>query len=157
MSDKHILLGKTLERIEITEDRKAIRFISEGQALVARCDADCCSYTWVEDFLNPNALIGSPITEVNNLDLPENLQGPTKTENYEEKMHYYGIQIKTAKGTATIAYRNSSNGYYGGSLIFPDEHFWGGVYEQNIADETDWQVLAESFSQTPSSNPKEEG
>lgn len=38
---------------------------------------------------------------------------------------YYGCAIETAKGRFTIAYRNSSNGYYGGWLTWPTDGFYG--------------------------------
>ena len=41
---------------------------------------------------------------------------PTKTDNCEEEMSYYFYEITTNKGSYMIEMRNSSNGYYGGSL-----------------------------------------
>ena len=50
------------------------------------------------------------------LDLPPELCGPTSTLHDEDVMQYYGTVIDTLKGRCTIAFRNSSNGYYGGNL-----------------------------------------
>ena len=36
-----------------------------------------------------------------------------------DEVEFYGLSIKTDKGEIVIDYRNSSNGYYGGSLCWP--------------------------------------
>ena len=41
------------------------------------------------------------------------------------------MKITTDRGHIIVDYRNESNGYYGGSLSWPDDHFYGGVYGQN--------------------------
>lgn len=52
----------------------------------------------------------------------------------DECIKYYGFKITTSKGHIIIDYRNSSNGYYGGSLEWPDtDYFYGGVYRQNVS------------------------
>ncbi len=40
-------------------------------------------------------------------------------------------------GACVIDYRNESNGYYGGDLVWPGKahHFYGGVYGQNVSTE----------------------
>lgn len=113
----NLLVGMTLKQILLSEDRTFIQFMAiDGQILLAKAEGDCCSSTWIEDVLFPDAAIGSEILAADDIDLPEHLHTPTITENYEDSMEYYGFQIRTTKGVTTIAYRNSSNGYYGGRL-----------------------------------------
>lgn len=142
-NDGKILVGRVIQSIELATDRQAIRFnFNAGDSVIARCDADCCSLTWIEDIINPEAAIGAEVITVGDLDLPEELRQTTKTGNYEEEMAYYGFYIETGKGRCTIAYRNSSNGYYGGSLSWPGDHFYGGVHDQNVSND-DWKNVIE--------------
>lgn len=62
-------------------------------------------------------------------------------------MAYYGCKITTGKGYALIDYRNSSNGYYGGSLSWPDDHHYGGVSGQNNSNE-EWRRIDEAQDAT---------
>lgn len=145
MSDeKNQLIGKTIKQVLLTEDRGAIKFVlADGDEVVAMCDGDCCSHTWIEDVLNLDAALGAEVVSVEDIDLPAEFQQPTKTDHYEEEMAYYGLAINTTKGRCTIAYRNSSNGYYGGNLSWPGEHYYGGVYGQNRAEEQWKDVVPE--------------
>jgi hypothetical protein len=45
---------------------------------------------------------------------------------------YYGLKVTTDKGEMVVDYRNDSNGYYGGSLTWPGQSHYGGVYGQNV-------------------------
>jgi len=138
----NVLVGKTIVAVLLADDRGAIRFVlDDGTDIIARCDGDCCSHTWIEDVLAPEAAIGK-VHAADDMSLPEEFRVPTKTGNYEEEMAYYGFFIETDKGRCTLAYRNSSNGYYGGSLSWPDEYHYGGVFGQNNGNLTKWNTLA---------------
>jgi hypothetical protein len=127
---KHILEGKIILDIKIADDKEAIKFITDQGEIVAKCDADCCSHTWIESIELPCAFPAI----VNSI---ENLRLKDDKENNDETIRFYGCKILTNKGDIIIDYRNSSNGYYGGSLCWPDEEddFYGGVYGQNISSE----------------------
>lgn len=51
------------------------------------------------------------VRAVEHIDMPD--LGST---NEDACIAYYGMKITTEKGRCVIDYRNSSNGYYGGSL-----------------------------------------
>lgn len=140
---KNQLVGKVVRAVYVANDDAAIRFDVDGEdPIVARCDGECCSTTWIEDVIGVEALIGTPILRAEDVSLPDALHTKTKTDHYEEEMAYYGFVIDTAQGRCLIAYRNSSNGYYGGSLWWPgDGYYYGGVHDQNISKEN-WKVLA---------------
>jgi hypothetical protein len=130
MSEKHVLIGKTITDLLIADDQGALLFKTPEGDIVARCDGDCCSHTWVEDVELPALGFPAVVLSVENLDMPTG--APTKTEHFEEEMQYYGCKIVTDRGDIVIAYRNSSNGYYGGSLSWPDDGYhYGGVFGQN--------------------------
>lgn len=139
------LVGKTITNIFLAADKGAIKFVlSDGSEVIARCDGDCCSQTWIEDVINPEFAIGAEVMKAEDIDLPEEFCTKTKTDYYEEEMQYYGFLIETSKGRFTLAYRNSSNGYYGGSLVWwpGDEEwrFYGGVHGQNVSNE-EWEEV----------------
>lgn len=129
--NQHVLVGETIEAVDIAEDKLALRFrLSDGREIVARVDGDCCSSTWIESLDDPEALLGT-VTEVADIEMPD-LGSPGD----DEYIAYYGCRIATNRGVCVIDYRNSSNGYYGGNLHWPsDRWYYGGVYGQNISAE----------------------
>jgi hypothetical protein len=130
------LVGKTILQIQLAADREAIRFVTDQGEVIARCDADCCSHTWIEHIELPAR--GFPALVISaenlNLDKPDSWDGG-------DCVTFYGFAIRTDKGDMVIDYRNSSNGYYGGSLEWPDSgYFYGGVYGQNISKQ-EWRDI----------------
>lgn len=146
MEDQNPLVGKTISAIYLADHQGAIKFdLDDSTTVEALCDGDCCSHTWIEEIINHEAAIGSPVTKVEEIDLPEEFCGLTKTDHFEEEMQFYGCAIETAKGRCTIAYRNSSNGYYGGRLAWPsddDHYYYGGVFGQNKSNK-EWKLITE--------------
>lgn len=109
------LLNKVIKKIFISEGESHIKFIlSDNSEMIYVTDADCCSETWFSDFTGIDCLINQEILEVEELLLPINklLLAQRSRQEYDE---LYGYCFKTQKGYATLEYRNSSNGYYGGS------------------------------------------
>jgi hypothetical protein len=87
----------------------------EGVVLVEACgaeihldtDADCCSSTWFEGVDGLDNMNDAVITGAEDTFLRDEQGG-------EEK--FYSFKITTTKGYVDLPYRNSSNGYYGGSV-----------------------------------------
>ncbi len=135
--EQHVLVGKILTGIQIAEDKGAIRCAIDGGEIIARADGDCCSHSWIESVELPALGFPCLVTAVSDLDMPEQ---PYDT-NEHECLRFYGCKISTDKGDIVIDYRNSSNGYYGGNLCWPDDgYFYGGVYGQNVSKEK-WQDI----------------
>lgn len=129
------LVGHTIKEMKIADDKKAILFVTDKENVIAKMDGDCCSDTWCEHI----EMVSLPATviDVEDIDMP-NLGNP---DEYEV-VAYYGCKITTDKGHIIIDYRNSSNGYYGGNISFPDDsYFYGGVYGQNVSKEV-WKDIA---------------
>lgn len=121
----HKLLGATITSIMIAADRLAIKFVTDKGDIVALADADCCSYTWIENIERPALGFPALVQEVRNLDMPAlGYDAPSNYYGQGEVLAFYGLEIVTNKGSITIDYRNDSNGYYGGSLDFSDCHRW---------------------------------
>lgn len=123
----NVLIGKTLTGIKIADDKGALLFQTTEGDLIVRCDADCCSHTWVEAVELPSRGFPALVTAVDDLSMPD-LGSPGEYDC----IAYYGCKVSTENGDIVIDYRNSSNGFYGGSLSWPDDdYFYGGVYGQN--------------------------
>lgn len=132
------LVGRTIAGMMIAEDRKAILFNTDAGPCVARCDGDCCSSTWVEHVELPAGGFPCKVTDVADLAMPNrgDMEG-------RDVIAYYGIKISTDKGDIILDYRNESNGYYGGNMVWPDDdYFYGGVYGQNVSNEQ-WVEIKE--------------
>lgn len=134
------LVGKKIKAVYLAEDGGAIKFdLKGGESIVARADGDCCSHTWIEEVDAPERLIGSEVKSVEDIGMPDKR---TTTGECDECLQFYGCKITTAKGEVMIDYRNESNGYYGGSLVWPSEDtFCGGVHGQNVSNEK-WKKIA---------------
>lgn len=130
----NILVGRTVNAVQIASDKKAMKFLTDDGDVVVRADGDCCSSTWIEGIDLPGVLIGT-VRAVEEIEMPD-LGSP---DDYEV-IAYYGCRITTDKGSCVIDYRNESNGYYGGNLAWPDAYFYGGVYGQNVSNE-EWRDL----------------
>lgn len=118
------LIGKTLTKVELASDKLAIRFTVDGETVVAECDADCCSYTWIESVEIPAGGLPAKVLAATDLDLPSQ-------DKDGDLLQFYGLKLTTDKGDLVLDYRNESNGYYGGRLSWPGEYHYGGVYGQN--------------------------
>lgn len=137
------LVGRTIIDVKIASDRQALLFIDDsGNEFIARTDGDCCSFTWIEHIEMPALGLPFTITGIEELDMPDlgDMEGC-------EVVTYYGAKITTNKGDIVIDYRNDSNGYYGGNIVWPvtkDEYsyFYGGVHGQNESS-LEWEDIEE--------------
>ena len=118
--------------------RLCVFLIAESDPIIAKADGDCCSSSWIEHITLPALGFPAKVIFVDNIDLP----GSTNDDPTYECLAVYGLNIITDKGDIIIDYRNSSNGYYGGKLAWPNDYFYGGVYGQNKSTEN-WQMLLE--------------
>ena len=138
----HPLVGKTVQKVFLAEDRKALKFLlADGSEVKAWVDANCCSYTWIEELQGVDQLIGAVVTSVEGVNMPTP-EGEVETSSGEDTVQFYGTKIHTDKGFMLIDYRNESNGYYGGDLVWDkeEEHYYGGVFGQAVSEEV-WKEV----------------
>ena len=134
----NILVGRSILSMKIAEDKKAILFETDQGQVIAKADGNCCSDTWIEHIELPVMGFPSKVLSVDDLDMPQ-----VEESGEYEVIQVYGCKISTDKGDVVIEYRNSSNGYYGGNLSWPDDsRFYGGVYGQNVSKE-EWIDIVE--------------
>lgn len=120
------LKGKTVTHVFISHGEEYIRFVCVDKILTFEALGDCCSQSWFADLIGHQSLVGHTVTSVQELDLEPRKASPEGVPTSEaltsgDRTRYdldkiYGYLLTTNAGHCTIAFRNSSNGYYGGEL-----------------------------------------
>jgi len=139
----HILIGKRIVKVSLAADREKLLFdFAEGLSIVAKVE-NMCSETWIASLDNPDALLGT-VHSVEDLVL----RAQVEVEPHDYRT-WYGFKIRTNKGTCVIDYRNSSNGYYGGGLDWPENESEveedaqdRALYELQEPDYNEWKQVA---------------
>ena len=80
-------------------------------------DADCCSESWIEHLEVPNDINGATLLSVHEADMIDGGSDIAGNRGEQECLSVYETRFCTNKGDIVLEYRNSSNGYYGGSLV----------------------------------------
>lgn len=140
MEKKHHLIGREIHGMKISADKMALLLmLDEKEASLALCEAECCSYTWIENIELPKNIFPTKVFSVEEIEMPDLGDMPGC-----DIVSYYGIKITTDKGHIIIDYRNDSNGYYGGGLVFEKENKYlcSRDYDQNILNQK-WVDLKE--------------
>jgi hypothetical protein len=111
--------GRVIDNVELSDDQSRITItFADGTRAVGSTNADCCSETWVEALTVPPDIKGATVTGYSwSEDVPQDT--PTTNapaDTFLDQIEVYGEAIATDRGEIIIEYRNSSNGYYGGSL-----------------------------------------
>lgn len=104
------LIGKTIQSFKWDKDKIILHF-DDGNEITGEAFGECCSITWLESIDLPNNIAGTLIS-IEDIPMPNQ---PYDKDQYD-CLQFYGVKIVTSKGSAVIDYRNSSNGYYGGSI-----------------------------------------
>ncbi len=121
-----LLIGKVIKQILLSEDKQHLSFITScGERYNYNVYADCCSESWIEKIENVSALIDSQVNAVEMKDdvKDENGEDPWRhgkpcEDGPQECTVAYFWTITTNRGYCDIEVRNSSNGYYSGSIYF---------------------------------------
>lgn len=108
------LIGKTILSIKLSDGGTRLDFELKEGHIVYEAWGDCCSESWFEE-LNGDFLDKKVISvEEKNLEKRK----PKATRQEEDLLYGYTLVLEDEWGKrrrADIIYRNSSNGYYGGS------------------------------------------
>jgi hypothetical protein len=108
------LFGVFIRNIYISEDKTVLLFITD-EYLVYRAEGECCSQSWFESISNPENIILNKNTCYKKIIGIEEKQCVLQEHPDHDCLSVYGYTLKTSEGYCDIEYRNSSNGYYGGS------------------------------------------
>lgn len=109
------ILGERIESVELSADKESlVLHLQNGKDATFTTDGDCCSSTWVEHLTVPGGIKGARITGYKDSGTVDSFNDP-----YHDVVQVYSTAIITTAGEIIVEYRNSSNGYYGGSLEGP--------------------------------------
>lgn len=130
-----VLVGKTLEAIHNNGD-EIIFDTAEGNSYKMYHSQDCCESVSVEEIIGDlNDLLNSPILlaeEVSSNEPNDEVKAMRQKEKEEAEAnnsYYYGgsesetwtfYKISTIKGSVTIRWYGTSNGYYSESVSFQE-------------------------------------
>lgn len=116
MEHLEVLVGKKVQRLFMSDDY--LKFQTDGGDFAFRVDGDCCSSSYFYDFYGvENLLKNGPIKAVEEIDLKDD----GKRRKDDEEISCYGYRLTTespefGEVSSVMSFRNSSNGYYGGSI-----------------------------------------
>jgi hypothetical protein len=126
------LVGRTVLQVLTNPERDEFRFVTDEGNLDYYCYGDCCSESWVNHIADIDLLIGQKVLEIEEFDMFKMLNvEPEATRQDVDEVLFHRIQ--TPKGVCVIEFRNSSNGYYGGS------------FEEGLHKGEDMQPITEDF------------
>lgn len=103
------LINKTIRSCSWSKDGTKMTITTSEGDFNFYTGSDCCSESWIEHVTEPK--YPAKILSIEEKDLP----GPTPSGRQEYDQAYSTV-FKTDQGDLEVEYRNSSNGYYGGSL-----------------------------------------
>lgn len=113
------LMEKTLIKIENNDDEELI-FITEDEKRYRMWhDQDCCECVSIEEIVGDlDDLIGTPILQAEEvIHLEENPPGVVIPRD-QDSFTWTFYKLSTIKGSVTIRWYGSSNGYYSESVSF---------------------------------------
>ena len=114
------LLGKTLVDIKGHDDQ--IEFITTtGEKYLMYHEQECCEYVYIEDICGDiNDLLNSEILEAEDISGEIDMKDVCTEEEYNsyESVTWTFYKIGTRKGSVTIRWCGTSNGYYSESVDF---------------------------------------
>lgn len=114
------LVGKTIKNVYMSDEY--LKFDTDQGEVSFNVYGDCCSNSYFYDFIGVEKLLNNgPIISAKAVDLDgSDPRGIVPEREYYE-VQVYGYEIVTEDPkfgpvTTVFSFRNSSNGYYGGSL-----------------------------------------
>lgn len=116
MTDFSTLQGMTIARIEPQKDNTELLIVtSEGRVFRQFHEQDCCEHVSIEDICGDlSDLIGSPILQAD--ESCSDASGPDVSESGTWTFY----RLATIKGSVTIRWLGSSNGYYSEVVDFEE-------------------------------------
>lgn len=107
------LQGKTLSHIENKDNNELIFTCDDGCRYKMYHYQDCCESVYLEDICGDlNDLINTPILVAEELTMMEDLLGILEREFYDQSFTWTFYTFTTVKGTVTLRWFGTSNGYY---------------------------------------------
>lgn len=133
------LIGRTVQ--SISADTKCINLtFVDGETIGLWVTGDCCSHAYWHDLIGVEHLLeGSRITDVVDLGLGTRDNEAIGLEGHQDETSAYALKIVSdhptwGEVTTVFAYRNDSNGYYGGMCYIGDPSLTTRPITGNVLD-----------------------
>lgn len=112
------LIGRTLARVEVSDDKYTITIgTTDGRLYRMWHRQDCCETVQVEDIAGDlSDVIGSPVLSA---EVVESERGDPPPA-YPDSWTWTFYKLATIKGSVTIRWLGESNGYYSESVDFDE-------------------------------------
>jgi uncharacterized protein YegJ (DUF2314 family) len=102
------LLGRTLYRAE-ADDETLTLYLSNTNYVIFQHQQNCCEHVYIEDICGDlEDLVGAPLVEAEEV---SNYEAEPLSEN-EDSYTWTFYRFRTRKGSVTVRWYGSSNGYY---------------------------------------------
>lgn len=135
------LEGKTVTDMKVSKNRQCVMLnLDDDENLYLTAVGDCCSESWFEHIQDKSEIIGMKILKIEQVNLGR--VTPTKQESDE----LYCIKFTTNnkwEDLWMLEFRNSSNGYYGGSVtlsILPLNEYNDPYEGKELQELMDWEL-----------------
>jgi hypothetical protein len=118
------LEGKIVEKVFVDDKQHTLVFeTNTGEQIAYGTDGDCCSETWFADMIGIDAIFGYhhkrlDLRTINRVEeITMDFYNTDDGRCRQDSDAAYGYKLTTNLGRLLIAFRNSSNGYYGGNIF----------------------------------------
>lgn len=121
--DFGVLVGQTIAQIDgATIGSERIRFrLADGRVFVMRHQQDCCEDVQVEDVIGDvSDLIGATVVKAEERTNKDGVAPIGAKDRYYESATWTFYEIATNKGSVTIRWLGTSNGYYSEEVDFSE-------------------------------------
>ena len=113
------LVGKTLVKVENTENERIVFEADDGTRYRQCHFQDCCEHVTVEDICGDlSDLVGSPILQAEESSNHDENPPGVPVKEYQDSWTWTFYRLATAKGQVVIRWYGESNGYYSESVTF---------------------------------------
>lgn len=114
------LVGLTLSSVDRIGSEELRFTVDDGRVYTMFHDQDCCESVEIDDIVGDlSDLVGSPILISEERNSPETPRiYPSLPDYVDESFTWTFYEIATNKGSVTIKWHGSSNGYYSESVDF---------------------------------------
>lgn len=112
---KGSLIDKVIEDVYLSDDRCSIIFKCKEGLVKWYTVGDCCSESWIEHITLPHYGMVGKVLDVREVELGKCM--PTRQE--VDQLYGLTVAMEGEYGAEElhVEFRNSSNGYYGGSML----------------------------------------
>ncbi|WP_217362869.1 hypothetical protein [Roseicella sp. DB1501] len=113
------LLGKTLIKVEKSGDDELHFEADSGERFKLYHSQSCCESVQIEDVCGDlNDLVGSPIIKAEEREFRDENPPDVTVPDYQDSFTWTFYEFATVKGSVTVRWYGSSNGYYSESVDF---------------------------------------